>query len=356
MMGAPAGGKEPVDRAELATMDDASFDRLTRLLGLCGTRRSVVAALLAAGGRFEANATEAAKRKRRRKRRKKRRCTASQVRCGRKCIAGNCCADEDCPPIGNQCLTVQLGTGQILRQCRCNGALCEEGFVCLPTGCCIDEGQPDQGAEENCCSGLSENGTCECLPNGEDDLAGLDLCCSGVSLGGECCIADGQDDGGNESECCSQRSENGVCECRPDGQTNLGHPGGCCSLITVGSVCGQPASPPVACTRGGAGVAHGTPWVVCHADANSAWLASTGDFGASHRYDPVAACASLGYGGVGDFGGTGAIVCGAGGDTNPSCTNPGTEAYSSGAYDPEEDYSCGAPGIICNLVQWECVT
>ena len=39
------------------------------------------------------SATEAAKRKRR----KKRRCTASQVRCGRKCVAGNCCADEDCP-------------------------------------------------------------------------------------------------------------------------------------------------------------------------------------------------------------------------------------------------------------------
>lgn len=101
------------------------------------------------------------------------------------------------------------------------------------------------------------------------------------------------------------------------------------------------------------------PWVICRADAQSAWLSSA----AWGQYDPLAACQSLGYSTVGGAGGTCEHVCGYCGDGETSCENPGTERYDyEGGWDPAivwcnapENTDNPVPGSICNAVVWECL-
>jgi hypothetical protein len=333
-------------------VDAHRFDALTRRLAAARVPRRAFAAVAASLGGAALvpvlDAAEAAKRgrKRRRKRRKKRGCGAGKVRCNGACVKGDCCTAGNCGASGHFCAD---------NHCTCfGGDACGGGRVCR-LGCCIPQGRSDQGFASNCCSQVSVAGTCQCVPNGEDDQQFSANCCSGSSVGSLCCIRNGQSDGGDDKDCCSQSSPNGTCACRATGETAGDHPATCCTGFSDGAACVVVADPPAVCTQGAAGVVRGLPWVVCRADADSAWLSSTSKGGGEvSAFDALAACAALGYGGVGDFGGTTLSVCGSNQPT-ASCANPGTETYGSGAYVPSDDYNCGGPGIICNTVMWECL-
>lgn len=99
---------------------------------------------------------------------------------------------------------------------------------------------------------------------------------------------------------------------------------------------------PDVCTVGEVGVISGNPWTICRAEADSAWLSS----GSGGQYDPLAACQSLGYSSVGQFGGTCGSICGYC-QSETSCDNPGIETYDGNG-------DCGG-GTLCITVHWECL-
>jgi len=105
------------------------------------------------------------------------------------------------------------------------------------------------------------------------------------------------------------------------------------------SDCQVIASP---CDSGTAGIIAGDPWVVCRADADSAWL-SANVWG---TYNAHLACQSLGYSGATQFGGNCGSVCGYCDFGVSSCSNPGQEYYDgAGGYSPE---------LLEYTVHWRC--
>ena len=99
------------------------------------------------------------------------------------------------------------------------------------------------------------------------------------------------------------------------------------------STSGGSGGVPAVGTNGNAGVLSGNVWTVCRADANTAWVASTG----SGQYNAVVACQSLGYSGVNAFGGNCGTVCG-------YCGSP-NETYDGGG---------GPLPILAFTVHWRC--
>jgi len=97
---------------------------------------------------------------------------------------------------------------------------------------------------------------------------------------------------------------------------------------------------PAVGTSGTAGVVSGNPWIVCRADAQTAFLSANTAGG----YNPNVTCASLGYARTDFWGGTCGTVCG-------YCGTPGLEQYDRGAYSGAGN--CGG-AIICSTVQWRC--
>lgn len=102
------------------------------------------------------------------------------------------------------------------------------------------------------------------------------------------------------------------------------------------------------------GVDPGTmaPWVVCDADANSAWLSANSE----GHYHPVLICTNLGYTDVGQWGGTCGAVCGFCGREEFSCDNTGKKQFNYGDWGGVGN--CGNDGLgplICNSVHWTCV-
>jgi len=93
----------------------------------------------------------------------------------------------------------------------------------------------------------------------------------------------------------------------------------------------------------------GAPYVVCTATPTYAWI-SANNFGQYH-IDLI--CQSLGYAGIGRWGGTCGNVCGfCQGPT--SCSSPGSATFSAGT----SPNNCGSDShgpLWCNTIQWECV-
>ncbi len=107
------------------------------------------------------------------------------------------------------------------------------------------------------------------------------------------------------------------------------------------------AAPPAACTAGASPVTN-SPWTVCRADINSAWVSANN----SGQFHALAICKSLGYKAVTANGGTCGSVCGycqTSGTT--SCSSPGNEQYGGGGVVGED--IAGGP-LLASTVQWKC--
>jgi hypothetical protein len=143
---------------------------------------------------------------------------------------------------------------------------------------------------------------------------------------------------------CDNNAANG---CETATASDRNNCGACGTVCPVGQSCsgGACRSFPAACTTGGNPPLAGDngTWVVCRADAMTAWIAATpgGSFSA------LAICQSFGYARVTRWGGTCGSVCGyCQGGT--SCMNLGNQTFDSGGGDPR------AGGRIGNTVHWEC--
>jgi len=108
-------------------------------------------------------------------------------------------------------------------------------------------------------------------------------------------------------------------------------------------------NPPAACATG-TDPEKGTPWVICRADCNSAWLSQSMPGGG--MFHALQICNNLGYGSVGGWAGDCGTVCGTCGAG--ACNANGTPSFANSFNNP----NCGSDGfggIICNTVEWECL-
>ncbi len=101
---------------------------------------------------------------------------------------------------------------------------------------------------------------------------------------------------------------------------------------------------PQVCASGNIGVADGSDWVVCAADASSAWLSHGPADGGTYNADLI--CLSLGYAAVGSYGGTCGDSCGYC-DGGTSCSTPGIQTFD-GPWPGTDTTSLGW------TVTWEC--
>jgi len=127
---------------------------------------------------------------------------------------------------------------------------------------------------------------------------------------------------------------------------NCGRCGNVCSAsqTCMSGVCVNTVS---RCTSGTDPGGTGVPWVVCRADASSAWLSHGASGGGRLHAEEI--CRRLGYTRMGSIGGTWNYVCGY--RNGGSCSSPGSETYD-GAGD------CGSDAlgrILCNTVVWQCL-
>lgn len=126
-------------------------------------------------------------------------------------------------------------------------------------------------------------------------------------------------------------------------------------------LCGKTCTSAQACINGacvapapcqsGTDIGTGAPWVVCGADAASAWVSmSSGSGGMFHA---LLICNQLGYSKVGKWDGTTSSICGLGGQAS-SCTAPGSRAFTR----DWTAFNCGTDALgqmICNTVAWDCL-
>ncbi|MCA9698243.1 MAG: DUF4215 domain-containing protein, partial [Myxococcales bacterium] len=170
-------------------------------------------------------------------------------------------------------------------------------------------------------------------------------CGDGVIQAPEVCD-DGNDDHGDAcldtsavASCGDGFVQDGVEDC--DDGNNVSNDG--CAADCTGEF-------PAVCTTGN-DPGTNSPWVVCSADANQAWIsANTGG-----NFHPIVICQSLGYNTVGQWGGTCGNVCGyCQGAT--SCMNTGSMQFDFGNWNGSGNCGADAMGpIICNTVHWTCV-
>jgi len=121
---------------------------------------------------------------------------------------------------------------------------------------------------------------------------------------------------------------------------------GACGVVCapcVAGVCGDPLDPPTPCDTGTYGVLSGDPWVVCAADADTAWISAN----SQGEYEVTKICQKLGYTWVSQWGGNCRKVCGSCDPGFTQCWAPGTRMFDGA-------YSCNLPATYCGTVHWEC--
>lgn len=126
------------------------------------------------------------------------------------------------------------------------------------------------------------------------------------------------------------------CRCQSIGMSNVG-------VCTTGS---DPGPIPAQCTPGVDPGPEASPWVVCAADAATAWVSADNE-GFFH-VDRI--CQSLGYSRMSQFGGTCGNVCGYC-EEPTSCLSPGERFFDG-------EGECGIDELgqqLCFTVMWECV-
>ncbi len=240
--------------------------------------------------------------------------------CGNGCQVGSC--GDGKVQVGEAC---DDGNANNFDAClnACTAAKCGDGVVYGGVEQC-DTGGPSQQCNANCT---------------------ISKCGDGVVNG-----AAGEDcDTGAQSGSCDADCSKVVCgdgiknqqagEQCDDGNVNDGD--GCSPACVAG---------PKKCDQGN-DPGTGAPWVICTADANSAWISSN----VQGLYHPVKICQSLGYTTVGQWGGTAASVCGVN-QANTSCMNLGNKTFTEGAWNGVGNCGQDALGpIVCKWVMWTCV-
>jgi hypothetical protein len=166
----------------------------------------------------------------------------------------------------------------------------------------------------------------------------------GAACSGEQCVAGAQ--------CLALDGEAGGARCRQFCSLDAPPPGCSCRSLDFDPAIGvcidaaPPGDAPAPCTAGTDPGPEASPWVVCQADAASAWVSA--DVEGFYHVDQI--CRSLGYAGMSQFGGTCGNVCGYC-EEPTSCEAPGQRIFD-GAGDCGED-ELGLQ--ICFTVMWECV-
>lgn len=137
------------------------------------------------------------------------------------------------------------------------------------------------------------------------------------------------------SGCPGEIAITGTCE--PD--VNLSENGGSCSLDSVCESIGAQQ-----CDTGN-DIYTNSPWVVCEASANEAWVSA--DDGGQYNADVI--CQELGYDRADQAGGTCGNVCGYC-EAPTSCSAPGTKIFDGNGV------STGPYGmLLATTVMWTCV-
>jgi len=303
-----------------------------------------------------------------------------QIPCNPDCTLGDCGDGEVSP--GEDCDAG--GQETIACDANCTAVECGDGTLNMTAGETCDDGGESATCDGDCtvaeCGDGYLNGVAgESCENGGVESPYCDVDCTVPVCGdgvvnmtaGEAC-----DDGGESAACNADCS---VAECG-DGQINTTAGETCddsgesatCDIDCTAPSCGdgvmnetagescddgnlmsddgcddmcQAEHPPV-CYSSNVGVQSGSDWVVCEASPTGAWL-SHGTQGSGGTYDPLAACQSIGYSQVGNFGGTCGNVCSYC-TSGSTCMNPGAKNFTGGGT------SCGA-NLLCVTVMWECL-
>jgi len=217
--------------------------------------------------------------------------------------------DDDCdgvvdngnPEAGQRCLTGLSGA-------------CSEGLTACVAGGLVCN-QIEQPAAE-ICDGVDNN--CNAAVD-EGNPGGGQACDTGLL--GVCAAGTTACSGGRVT--CNQniRARAEVCDGLDDD---------CNGVVDNDANC-----PPAVGTTGNAGVNSGANWIVCRADAATAWVAAN----RGGNYNPTTACNALGYRSVDAWGGTCGTVCG-------FCGMDGDETY---------DGAGGNATALTFTVHWRCV-
>ncbi len=240
-----------------------------------------------------------------------------------------------------------LNCGMCLNVC---GALpnamvgCAMG-MCAITGCSGNFRDcnmlPADGCEADITKDLNNCGACgmKCpaVANGAPG-------CNGGACGIASCNANFGD--------CDKNPANG---CETNLLTNNANCGACGNACPNGQTCVNGAclagclkgkNPPAAC-QAGTDAETGSPWVICQADCNSAWVSMTGGGGTYHA---LQICQRFGYSSVGQYGGTCGNVCGyCQGAT--SCNGNGSRRFDGGGNGGSDQF-----GLILHVtVMWTCL-
>ncbi len=234
-------------------------------------------------------------------------CGDGAVQRGEECDDGNANNSDACL---NTCSKAKCGDGLVyggVEQCDTSGASAQCNGNCTVSKC--GDGVANPAAGEDCDTGVA-SGSC-------------DADCTSVKCG----------DGTLNTKAGEQ------CD---DGNTKAGD--GC------SATCTEEPKGPQKCDQGN-DPGTGSPWVICTADANMAWISSNFE----GQYHIVKICQDLGYAKVGMWGGTATSVCGVN-QANTSCMNLGQMVFTEGAW--KGVGNCGQDGlgpIACKWVQWTCL-
>lgn len=237
--------------------------------------------------------------------------------CTNACILASC-GDGQVNGAGEQC---DDGNGDNADACpgTCLSATCGDGFVYGGVESC-DEGAATASCDADCTPASCGDGTTN-------------------AAAGEAC----DDANGDNGDACPN-CQNAFCgdghlragvEACDDGNGNSGD--GCSSACE--------SELPMACD-GGVDPVYGSPWVVCAADANSAWISALNGGGLYHA-DLI--CQSLGYATFSALGGNCDSVCGYC-DGATSCMNTGSQVFDGGGYCGVDDFGL----YLCYTVTWLC--
>jgi hypothetical protein len=120
----------------------------------------------------------------------------------------------------------------------------------------------------------------------------------------------------------------------------------CANGVCVNGCLNGGRNPPIACF-GGSDPQTASPWVVCNADCNQAWISCANANGGMYHATEI--CNSLGYSSFGQHGGNCGSVCGY--CDNATCNATGNEMFDTGG-----DCGMDANGqILCITVMWQCL-